>query len=295
MNKAPQFNPPQLKSRPFATGDLGAMIFLIWLGFYLYRYITDDLKYNWQWAIIGQFLITVDGDGVFRAGPLLDGLFMTIKLSVWIVVAASTFGFALAISRLSSSLYLQLLARSVVESARNMPPVILVFIFFYFFGSQLLPWFQITSTINSWPPSVQVMIELFTAPPSRLAAFMSAILALTYYEAAYFAEIYRGAIISIDRGQWEACHCLGLSHWQKYRLVILPQALRRSLPQMAGQFISVVKETSIISVISLAELMFRGTELSTTTHRMLEVWLTVAGLYFLANFALSSLFRRFEL
>ncbi|MDR1922717.1 MAG: amino acid ABC transporter permease [Candidatus Adiutrix sp.] len=294
MNSSSHFTPPQLRRRAFGLFDaavlaaaLAAVSFLAWQA-------AADLKYGWNWSVMPQFILTRGADGSWRPGALGLGLGLTLKLSLWIAGGAAVLGLGLALGRLSGSFYWRMLSRTAVEAARNMPPVIMVFIFFFFLGSQILPWPRLIEEIRSLPPAALTTLEFAAAPSGRLAAFMSAVCALAYYEAAYFSEIFRGAVLSIDRGQWEASRCLGLSRFQQYRFIILPQAGRRAAPQLAGQFISVVKESSIVSVISLPELTFRASELSATIHQMYEVWLTAALLYFICNFGLSLLFGRLE-
>ena len=285
--------PPQLRRRNFEARDwltlLGVGLVLGWLA---WRTLID-FKYDWHWSEMPRYLLYRD-DGGLHLGVLGRGLALTVKLAVWASAGAMVMGLGLALARLSASYYLNLISRTVVEVCRNIPPLVLIFIAFYFLSATLLPWNKLTAVISQWPPAVRAIVEIFTVRTRDLSVFFPAVAALAIYEAAYFSEIFRGAIISTDRGQWEASWCLGLSRRQQYRFVILPQAFRKSAPQLAGQFISTVKESSIVSVLSLAELTYSGQQLSTTIHRLFEVWLTVAGLYFLFNFALSALFQKLE-
>ncbi len=256
---------------------------------------SNTFDYQWQWAEIPGYLWHKGEDGSWGPGVLSRALFLTLRLSLWASLVALTFGLILALARQSSGLYFRLMARSTVEICRNIPPLVLVFIAFYFLNAQsLLPWPEIATEIRGGGPTLQYVVEAFTVRLSDLGVFFSAVLALGLYEAAYFSEIFRGAIKSLGRGQWEASWGLGLSPWQQYRYVILPQVFRRTYPQLAGQFISTVKDSSIVSVISLAELTYSGQQLSTSLQQLFEVWLTVAFLYFLFNFALSLFFRRLE-
>ena len=100
---------------------------------------------------------------------------------------------------------------------------------------------------------------------------------------------------SVETGQWEAATGLGMTRMQAMRHVILPQALQRMLPALAGQFISIVKDSAIVSVISIEELTFQGQQIMTTTYRSFEVWITVFAMYFVLTFLCSSAVRRLEL
>jgi len=111
--------------------------------------------------------------------------------------------------------------------------------------------------------------------------------ALALYEGAYITEIVRAGIQSVDKGQWEAALSVGLSPFKRMRLVIFPQALTRILPPLAGQFISTIKDSSIISVISIQELTFQGMELMAAALITFEVWITVMLLYLVVCLACS--------
>lgn len=267
----------------------GAVMVLAWLAWR----VLFEFRYDWHWSEMPRYLVYRDESGL-HAGVLLRGLWLTVKLAVWASAGAIVLGLALALGRLSDLYYLRLMSRAAVEVCRNIPPLVLVFIAFYFLSAVLIPWNQVSGAIAHWPPAARSALEAAAVRSRDLGVFLPAVTALAVYEAAYFSEIFRGAITAVDRGQWEASWCLGLSRFQRLRCVILPQAFRKSAPQMAGQFISTVKESSIVSVVSLAELTYSGQQLSTTIHRLFEVWLTVAALYFIFNFGLSALFRRLE-
>lgn len=286
--------PPQLRGRSFGVLDglaLAALgLVLAWLAWR----VLVDFKYDWQWGQAPGFIVTRDESGALRLGLLGQGLILTLKLSLWASALGLILGLALALGRLSTSLYLRLLSRTMVEVSRNIPPLVLVFVGFYFLSAQLLPWPQLAALIRAAGPEARWLVETSSVGLRDLGVFFPAVLALALYEAAYFSEILRGAITATERGQWEASWCLGLSRLQQYRFIILPQAFRRAGPQLAGQFISTVKESSIVSVLSLAELTYSAMKLSATIHRLFEVWLTAALLYFILNFALSALFHRLE-
>ncbi|WP_054688790.1 amino acid ABC transporter permease [Desulfosarcina cetonica] len=132
------------------------------------------------------------------------------------------------------------------------------------------------------------------AAPSRAPVFISGVLALAAYEGAYITEIIRAGIQSIDKGQWEASAGLGFSRGQQLRYIIFPQALRRIMPPLAGQFISTIKDSAIVSVISIQELTFQGTELMAATFLTFEVWFTILVIYFVICLACALLVEHIE-
>ncbi|NQS71500.1 MAG: amino acid ABC transporter permease [Desulfobulbaceae bacterium] len=262
------------------------------LAFLGYR-VSVQLNYQWNWGAIPQFLFRYDAEsGRWMANYLTQGLLTTLRLSLWASLLALVFGFAVALARISNSLYLRLLARTFTELMRNLPPLVIIFLFYYFLADQLVfltgsgridadshPWLTRLSTI-------------FLAPPAQIAPFVSALITLAVFESAYVAEIVRAGILSIYRGQWEACHALGLSRWQSLRYVILPQTLRRMMPPLAGQLVSLIKDSSIVSVIAIQELTYQGSQLMASTYLTFEVWLTVAAMYLLLTFPCSILVER---
>lgn len=114
------------------------------------------------------------------------------------------------------------------------------------------------------------------------------------FEAAFVGEIVRAGIQSVPKGQCEAARAIGMSSFQEMRYIIMPQAMRKVVPPMANQFISLIKDSSIISLISAQELTYKTVELVASTRLIFEAWLTTAAFYFVLCFGLSMLFRRLE-
>jgi polar amino acid transport system permease protein len=224
----------------------------------------------------------------------MQGLFTTLRLSIWGTVLATILGTILGLCRISQGLFYRLLGRSYVELIRNMPPLVLIFIFYYFVSAQIMPVLGLNEFISAQSETTQRLCELLFAPPAFLSAFFSALVTLAIFEGAYVAEIVRAGIQSIDKGQWEAAHALGLSKWQQMRYIILPQAVQRILPPLAGQFISLIKDSSIVSVISIQELTFQGMELMATTYLTFEIWITITLLYLVMTFTCSLAVQRLE-
>ena len=253
---------------------------------FIVRRVGVEMRYNWQWPVILQYLVRVDG-AHWAAGTLMQGFLTTVKLSLWATVLAAFLGTLMGLFRVSHSLFYRLIAGSYVEIVRNLPPLVLVFIVYFFVGERIMALFGAEQLVRTAPPAVQEFLAFLFAPPARLSGFFAGLATLVLYEAAYITEIVRAGIQSIEKGQWEAAHTLGLSRRQQLRFVILPQALQRILPALAGQLISTIKDSAIVSVISIPELTFQGLELMSATYLTFEVWITVTALYFLLTFTCS--------
>ncbi|MBN1102395.1 MAG: amino acid ABC transporter permease [Deltaproteobacteria bacterium] len=250
--------------------------------------ITVGLDYSWNWGAIPQYLFRYDARaGAWVPNLLVQGLLNTIRLSLWGILLASLLGTIVGLCRVSRSLFGRLLGRLYVELVRNLPPLVLVFIFYFFVSEQVLPTSAMENFIRSLSGDLQRFLTLLFAPPSLLSPFLSGLIALAVFEGAYIAEIVRAGIESVEKGQWEASSALGLTRVQQMRHVILPQAVRRILPPLAGQFISTVKDSAIVSVISIQELTFQGLDLMSSTYLTYEIWITVTFLYLTLTLSLS--------
>ncbi|EMG37085.1 amino acid ABC transporter membrane protein 2, PAAT family [Desulfocurvibacter africanus PCS] len=256
--------------------------------------VTTVLGYDWDWTFLGRTILRRSEDGSLTPGLLLKGFVATLRLAAWTMLLALIAGVAAGLCRVSRSLFLRLCARTYVETMRNTPPLVLVFLFYFFVGDWIMTALGAQELAYQLPEAWQERLAWIMAPPGKLAAFLSALATLALYEGAYIAEIVRSGVQSIERGQWEAAYALGLSRWQRMTRVVLPQALRRMVPPLAGQFISTIKDSSIVAVISIPELTFEGLELMAATYRTFEIWLTVLGLYLLACLACSLAARRLE-
>jgi polar amino acid transport system permease protein len=276
--------------------DITLFLFLLAGVIYVLHRVKVGLHYNWDWGSIPQFLFRYDEESKeWVANILMQGLFTTIRLSVWSTLLATIIGTVMGLCRLSKSLFSRLIGRTYVELIRNLPPLVLIFIFYFFLSDQIMTSIGVDEFIKSRSENTQALFTFLFAPPPLLSAFLSALITLALFEGAYIAEIVRAGVQSIERGQWEASHALGLSWWQQMRYVILPQATQRILPPLAGQFISTLKDSAIVSVISIQELTFQGMELMSATYLTFEVWITVAALYFILALALSLSVERLEI
>jgi len=284
------------KRRQFTRVD-GLLLLLLTTGaLYLAYRIKIGLNYRWNWAAIPQFLYRYDEQsGRWVANLLVQGLYTTIRLSFWSTGLATVIGVLTGLCRTSQSLFYRLLGRFYVEFNRNMPPLVLIIIFYYFVSDQVLPLLGFNNFFLYRFAATERFATVLFGPPVLFPAFVSAVISLALFEAAYIAEIVRAGVQSIEKGQWEAGHALGLSKWQQLRHVILPQALPRVLPPLAGQFVSVIKDSSIVSVISIQELTFQGLELMASTYLTFEIWITITLLYLVLTLSSSLLVRRLEL
>ena len=271
------------------------VLFLGAVGAIAYR-IQAGLHYDWNWAAIPQYLLRYDeASGEWVPNMLLQGLFTTVRLSFWGVLLATLVGGVTGLCRVSRRLFFRLIGGAYVELTRNLPPLVLIFIFYFFVSSQIMPLLRVDDLLADSPEGVRDVLTFLFARPAAFSTFLSALMTLAVFEGAYIAEIVRAGIQSIDRGQWEASAALGLNRWQQLRRVILPQAVRRILPPLAGQFISTIKDSAIVSVISIQELTFQGLELMAATYLTFEIWITIAALYLLLSLTLSLGVDRLEI
>ena len=285
-----------LSPKRISRSDL--LILSLFLGgvcYVVYRAVVF-LDYPWSWESIPQFFFKRDpATGFWTTNLLVQGFFTTIRLSVWGMLLGTLVGVAMGLARTSHSLFLKLIGQAYVGLIRNIPPLVLIFIFYFFIGDQLFPFLRLETFFASLPGPFQELVAFCLAPLHLLIPFLSGVLALALLEGAYITEIVRAGVESIDQGQWEAAASLGFPRWAQMCYVVLPQALPRVLLPLAGQFISTIKDSAIVSVVSIQELTFQGMEIMASTYLSLEIWITITLLYFVLTFACSLLVQRFEL
>ncbi|WP_035244147.1 amino acid ABC transporter permease [Desulfonatronovibrio hydrogenovorans] len=225
--------------------------FLIILGiiYWIISTGSDKLNYNWQWYRVKQFLYTFD-QGSFTVGPLLQGLWVTLKITFFSLFLALALGLTTSIFRLSNSMVAGLVARTYVEVIRN-TPLLIQLLFNYFVLSPIL----------------------------GISPFMTAVLTLSLFEGAYASEIIRAGIQSIDKGQWEAAQSSGLNRMQTYFYIIIPQAYRFLVPPLTNQSVSLVKDSALVSTIAIYDLTMQGQVIISNTFLTFEIWFTVAAIY----------------
>lgn len=205
--------------------------------------------YNFDWSIIIKYFPV-----------LLGGLKMTLFISGLATILGIIIGLLAGLARVSKNKFINLLSSIYVQIVRGIP--LLVFLLYIYFG--------FGSFID-------------------ISALLAAIIGLGVFSGAYVAEIVRGGIESIPKGQWEAAQSIGLSYRQQMRLIILPQALRAILPALAGQFIILIKDSSLVSVISIVELTLISKNLVVRTFQAFEVWTLTALFYLFITYSLSKL------
>ncbi|MCQ0091985.1 amino acid ABC transporter permease [Roseovarius sp. M141] len=258
--------------------------------------IEGTLSYEWRWHLIPDYILRWREDrGEWFANLLLQGLFTTIRISIYASVLALVLGTLLGIARCAQNLTVRLLARTYMELLRNIPPVVIIFIFFFFLSQQLID----ALDLNSWARGIARgdnagTWEFFFGDMRRFPSLISGVIVLALFESAFVGEIVRAGIQSTPRGQREAARAIGMGPLQEMRYIILPQAMRKVTPPMANQFISLIKDSSIISLISVQDLTYKTVELVASTRLIFEAWITTAALYFLLCFGLSLLFRWLE-
>jgi polar amino acid transport system permease protein len=290
--------------------DMALLALLLAAGAWLAWRGAGQLDYHWNWNLVGQYLIRHDTEQGAQAGwvpgMLAQGLLVTLRLGLWSTLLALAIGTGMGLLRASPRLFRRMVARTYVEGVRNLPPLVLVFIFHFFVSSQLgalaAPLAPLVSLIGDatalLPPAALAWLAsasaVLLAPPDQLPVFLSGVVILGLYEGAYITEIVRAGLEGVGRGQWEASASTGLTRRQQLRHVILPQAFRLIIPPLAGQFISTIKDSAILSVISIRELTFQGMELMAATYLTFEIWLTVAALYLMLTVACSLAARHVE-
>lgn len=262
---------------------------------YLSHQVSSVLVYKWDWSFLPRALVRPNAEtGWWEPNLLLEGLLTTIRLSVWSMLIASALGLVLGVLVTRQRLLPRLTSIAFVGLIRNVPPLVLLFVFYFFVSSQIIPLLGISTWARTLGPTAETVLGFFAGPPERLENFVAGVVSLAMFEAAYIAVIVRAGIESVPPDQVEAAGSLGLRPLQTFRLVIFPQALRAVTPPLANQFIMLVKDSSIVSLISVTELTFVGTEIAVSSNRRFETYITVALFYFTLCFALSRFFFWFE-
>lgn len=196
----------------------------------------------------------------WHMGPLMTGLWTTLWLSAVSSLLALVIGLFTGLARISKNYTVSMLAAVYVEIIRGTPLLVQIFIAYFFIGTVF-----------------------------DLSRNVAGVGALALFAGAYVAEIVRAGIQAIPRGQMEAARSLGMTLPQAMMDVILPQAFKRILPPLSGQFISLIKDSSLVSVIAITDLTKSGREIITSTFATFEVWLVVAAMYLLVTSLLSQL------
>lgn len=215
---------------------------------------------------------------------IAKGASITIFVTVVSFALASVIGLALAVAVLSKYLVLRQTARFVIEITRGIPILVLLFYIAFVAG-----------------PAFVILINEIREPlgwePMRtrdLSLMWRAIIALSLGYSAYIAEVFRAGIQSVDEGQIEAAKALGLSGWQRFRLIVLPQAVRVMAPPLGNFFIALIKDSSLVSVLGVADITQLGKVYAAGSFRYLETYNVVTFIYLLLTIGLSLGLRAFE-
>jgi polar amino acid transport system permease protein len=283
------------RKRRFGALDAALILLALAAAGYAWFRVSDVLVYKWDWGFLPQVLFRRHPEsGWWVPNVLIEGLFTTIRLSIWAMVLASMLGLVLGVMGTLKRLLPRLVAFAYVGLIRNVPPLVFIFVFYFFISSQIIPALGIDVWARQLGPTGRGVMGLLLGPPDILENLISGVLCLAMFEAAYIAEIVRAGVRSVPHEQTEAAQSLGLRPLQVFRLVVLPQALRAVTPPMANQFITLVKTSAIVSLISVQELTFIGAELAVSTGRRFETWIVVALMYFVLCYGLAVLFARME-
>lgn len=214
------------------------------------------MGYEWDFAIVLR-----DFD------LLLLGLLNTLKVTLVALLFGVPLGLILALLRLLRSRWITVPVGVFIEFFRSTPPLVQLFWFFF-----------------ALPLIIDVRMDPYTA----------AVLTFSIQSSAFFAEVFRGGILSVERGQWEAAKAIGMNYPQQLRRVVLPQAVKRMIPAFLERVIELMKTTTLVAAISYADLLYQANNIAQSTYRPLEVFTIAAAMYFAVLFPVSVLTRRLE-
>ncbi len=217
------------------------------------------MHYHWQWYRIPEYLCFCE-DGHWYLGELIDGLIITLKISAISLVCTVIIGLITALLRMSDSIVGRGLARGYIEVVRSTPLLVQIYLLYFVFG-----------------------------PILGIDRTTTAILALSLFQGAYSAEIFRAGLKGIPRGQLEAAESLGLSQIDSYRFVVIPQMFRKIIPPLTNEAVALVKNSSIVSIMAIFDLTTEGRNIVADTAMPFEVWFTVAAIYLCITLTLSAL------
>ena len=231
---------------------------------------------NWEWVVTGN-----------NVRFILEGFLVNLEIAVIAMVLSLIAGLALALGRLSRWPPLSIAVGAWVDVWRNLP---LIFIILYL--ALTMP--------GAWPDAYEDAIPSWFPEGLQSGRVLAAILGLVLYNSAVLAEIMRAGILSLDRGQSEAARALGMSYQQSMRFVVLPQGLRRMVPATVSQLITLNKDTTLVSIVAIQEVMRHGRIVTGANFfggvqaPILQVFLVIGALFVIVNLALSRLSRRLE-
>ena len=207
------------------------------------------MAYQWDFTVVWR-----------NSHLLLWGLLGTLKITGAALALGLPLGLGVALMRLSRARAISLPAGVFVEFFRSTPPLVQLFWCFF---------------------ALPILIGV------RIDSFQAAVMTLSIQSSAFFAEVFRGGIVSVERGQWEAARALGMTYGQLLRRVVLPQAVKRMIPAFLERAIELMKTTTLVATVAYADLLFEASDIAQKTFRPLEVFTAAAALYFIVIFAAS--------
>jgi len=209
------------------------------------------MEYQWDFTVVWR-----------NSHLLLWGLLGTLKVTGAALVLGLPLGLGVALMRLSRTRVVSLPASVFVEFFRSTPPLVQLFWCFF---------------------ALPILIGV------RIDSFQAAVMTLSIQSSAFFAEVFRGGIVSVERGQWEAARAIGMTYRQLLRRVVLPQAVKRMIPAFLERAIELMKTTTLVATVAYADLLFEASDIAQKTFRPLEVFTAAAAIYFVVIFAASRL------
>ena len=250
---------PSLVNRFFGSLPVSLLIYFTVIGLIIIAAYdgAQAMGYNWQWYRVPKYFYTLTDDG-FQWGEIAIGLVKTMELSSLAFLFAVVLGLAVALLRLSGLLIGGGMAIVFLEIVRNTPLLVLLYLFYYVLG-----------------------------PIFNLDRYLASILCLGVYHGAMVSEIFRAGINAVPVGQWEGAKSIGMSNYQMYRYIVLPQSVRFMLPPLTGEAVNMIKSSAIVSVIAVAELTTMGRNIISDTYMSFEIWFTIAAVYLVVTLILS--------
>jgi len=209
------------------------------------------MEYQWDFTVVWR-----------NSHLLLWGLLGTLKVTAAALALGLPLGLGVALMRLSRTRVVSLPASVFVEFFRSTPPLVQLFWCFF---------------------ALPILIGV------RIDSFQAAVMTLSIQSSAFFAEVFRGGIVSVERGQWEAARAIGMTYRQLLRRVVLPQAVKRMIPAFLERAIELMKTTTLVATVAYADLLFEASDIAQKTFRPLEVFTAAAAIYFVVIFAASRL------
>jgi len=210
---------------------------------------VTSVTYHWDFSFLWRYRYL-----------LLQGFGFTVVYTVGSILFGLILGLLVGVLRLSKSWFVNFPLIAFIEAFRCTPLLVQIIWFYYAFP-------------------VLVGVDM----PAAVAGM----LVLSLYTGAFYAEIFRGGVISIERGQWDAARAIGMRHVQVLQRVVLPQAIKRMIPPFINQSIIQLKNTSLVSTIAVSDLLYQGQLITSATYRPLETYTTVAFIYFAILFPLT--------